>query len=395
MIKKNVYLIYPAGYHGSYLKWAIEVSDKDLKQQVTPNPINNSSDKMFGGTGTAHLHARIPTHQGYHNHVDWMILNRPTEPNVYLINSGLGRADQEYLAKMITGIFNHDPSGVVITINDNNDPALASYGRINCVTKWPVNILAFGSGKTSERFMKDFDPFDCADNRAFRNFMLENDFIGSLPVLDKDILDLELENRRRWYEVRKKYQPHEVNGSTYLESIDYTNRLFDLSLADIPSQKFLQILDHILEVSEISDGYDISAVRDIHDEYIRIQPNLKWFDSLDHWRSTRELDDYIKSHVIVEGEVIREIMSCVGLESIYRSIDWKRTYYDIKDPSWPNVENFKFVDIPAYQQQEVLDSIKELKNEKNPWKLSLALNWKYQGIEEINQTFQQFLKDNH
>jgi len=47
MLKKNVYLIYPAGYSGSYLKWAVEISDADKRQATPLDPLNNQNTKTF------------------------------------------------------------------------------------------------------------------------------------------------------------------------------------------------------------------------------------------------------------------------------------------------------------------------------------------------------------
>ena len=130
MLQKNVYIVYPAGYHGSYVKWAIEVSDLDRRSVTTLDPLNRSNSISHGGAGTSHGHVRIPTHQSFDDHINWVIRNRPADPTVYIINPSGSNICHGLMQLLI-----QDPAGIIITINDGNDRVTQSYGRINCVTK--------------------------------------------------------------------------------------------------------------------------------------------------------------------------------------------------------------------------------------------------------------------
>ena len=112
MLQKNVYVVYPAGYHGSYVKWAIEVSDLDRRAVTVLDPLNRTSSVSHGGPGTSHGHVRIPTHQGFDAHTSWVIRNRPTDPTVYIINPS---GDNIY--HVIVQLLQQDPAGIIITIN--------------------------------------------------------------------------------------------------------------------------------------------------------------------------------------------------------------------------------------------------------------------------------------
>jgi hypothetical protein len=45
MLHKNVYLIYPPGYSGSYLSWCLSKSEKDLSTITVDDPLNISDNK--------------------------------------------------------------------------------------------------------------------------------------------------------------------------------------------------------------------------------------------------------------------------------------------------------------------------------------------------------------
>lgn len=316
MLKKNVYLLYPAGYHGNYLKWAIEVSDFDSRLNTPLDPINQKESKTFGGQGTSHLNPRVPTHQGFRFHIEWVIRNRPTTPKIYLINSGEGHPLENIMSLQVASFLGQDPNGVVIAIHDGDDPDVKSYGRINCVTKWPTYIPAM----LHRRVIHDrFDPFNCSQDRLFRNYILENDFIGTAPPIDLKELDNTIDRYNVWYQVRHGLQPHEVNPETYPEFISRQQRYYSINCSDIPSDRFLEFVDNLLSDTGISDDYDTKHFKSIHQDYVQAQPNLKWFDSIKKWRCTGELDDYLCSHSVIEAEVIRHMLGTNDLTGI----NWK------------------------------------------------------------------------
>ena len=86
MLDKNIYLIYPPGYSGSYLSWCFSKSEIDLAESTVDDPLNIYNNKKYGGTGTSHLHYRIPTHSTIKEVMYWLILNQPKEKKIFLIN---------------------------------------------------------------------------------------------------------------------------------------------------------------------------------------------------------------------------------------------------------------------------------------------------------------------
>jgi hypothetical protein len=400
MLQKNVYIVYPPGYHGSYLKWAIEVSDLHRRESTVLDPVNKSPSSQFGGPGTSHGHVRVPTHQNIHQHQSWMILNRPTDPGVYVINAG--NESSEELCDIICQLLTQDPTGIIVTINDGNDHVAQSYGRINCVVKWPTYMPATDAylGYKSFGSHENFDPFDCAKDREFRNHMV-TDFnpltanayvnMASGP-LDLNLLDSKIERCQGWYKVRNQYQPHEVNEKTYITTINRQDRIYEFDVRDIPSDKFLGKLQHLLAIAGISDAFDLDVVKQYHPNYVSSQSTLQWFASYARWDSTGELDDYIQSHSIIEAELIREIMRRCRMRFDHDSHnrEWQKFYAEVRGPDWPDAPMTidGFYQLPDWIQQEIQTDFKY----KIPNPVMLKSDWQNMSLQDINHMYQTQIK---
>jgi hypothetical protein len=406
MLTKNVYIVYPAGYHGSYVKWAIEVSDIDRQVTTVLDPLNRSTSTSHGGKGTSHAHVRIPTHQGFSQHTTWVIKNRPSDPMVYIINP-TGDSMIE-LCRSLVQILLQDPTGIIITINDGNDPITQSYGRINCVTKWPTFMLASDAIADNKNFEihENFDPFNCANDLIFRNRMVTdinqltanayNSSTTSGP-LNLDVLQKCINQNINWYDIRNRYQPHEVNEETYVSKIDYTGRLFELDIKDIPSNKFLPKLKDILSISRISDNIDFAVLKNYHDDYISAQPNLQWFNSFTRWEQTGELDSYLLSHGIIQAELIREIMHRCHFRVAFTKADnkkWQEFYNNVRDISWPDAATESdFYRLPEYVKTEILIPRQyKLLNQQVPNDTISKLDWQKMSLQDINHVYQTQIK---
>ena len=402
MIKKNVYIVYPAGYHGSYIKWAIEVSDIDRRKITVLDPLNRKSSTKLGGVGTSHGHARIPTHQSFDGHTAWVIRNRPEDKIVYII--GPSTSCQDTYCNYLVQLLLQDPTGIIIAINDGNDSVAQSYGRINAVTKWPTFMACAPPYVNDETFgiHKNFNPFDCANDRLFRNSMITTindlntnayDFSTPAGALNFEYLDQKIAWWRWWYEVRNRYQPHEINEKTYVSQLDYTDRLYQFNITDIPSNKFLSQLQDILIKTEISDNFDLDVVKKYHTDYISAQPNLQWFKSFAHWDQTGELDDYILSHSIIEAEILREIMHRCHIRfdvTEEDNIRWRNFYSQCGGPDWPAMPQTEagFHQLPTWIKKEILIDFKyKLKNPGVPDPIMAALDWQNMSLEDINQVY--------
>lgn len=308
MLTKNIYLIYPAGYSGSYVDWAISISDADLSKDTVQDPINKNKSTQFGGVGTSHIHHRIPTHQGYFEHLSWVLHNQPKQPLIYLINP----VRAEYgtnVSSVIAKIIIDDPTGIFININDTGDD-MRSYGIINCATKWPTFVMltrdhAYFKDKPNEI---NFDPFNCQHDRVYRNWAVKyHDWMSPTDSVNYEEVDKALRRKQGWFTTRNKYQPHEVNEQYYNSVFNRTNRIFEFNCTTVVSKEFPNILENILNITQASDNFDCSYLKSFHQNYIDIQPNLQWFESIKQWEKTGELDTYLQSHSIIEAELIRKM----------------------------------------------------------------------------------------
>ena len=87
------------------------------------------------------------------------------------------------------------------------------------------------------------------------------------------------------------------------------------------TQTFPDILENILATSNLSDSYNTSQVREIHQSFIDTQPNLKWFSSIKNWRETGALDEFLLSHSCIQGMVLKEILE--KHTDVMSTLDWK------------------------------------------------------------------------
>jgi hypothetical protein len=403
MLTRNVYIIYPPGYSGSYINWAINISDSDNSAQTIKNPINNNNSSKFGGAGTSHLYHRIPTHQSIMDHMAWMLYNRPTDPRIYIINSH--NSYQLDIYNHILEISKFDPTGVFIVIHSNNDRSIQHYGYINCITKWPTFIVAGRALSNNTRLLvpDGVDLFNCGNSIELRNYIAKYDklIFNGLDPINRDVLNQKIKNYVNWFQIRNSHQPHEVNESTYNLNFDLTNRLFEINCADIVSNKFYDIFYNIMIKSNISDSFDTTYVKDFHINYVNSQPNTQWFTSYDNWKKNRTIDEYILSHSAIQARIIIDIFKNINFDatSYYSGkqeifYNYKSTvdfYNTIKKPNWPNIEydHSKFYNLPEFVQNEMIEehSYHPVYIDNSITSL-LKSKWQHLSIIEINELYQ-------
>lgn len=341
MLTKNVYILYPAGYSGSYIHWAINITDYNNSQFTIKDPINSSDSKKFGGIGTSHLHTRIPSHQGLMETLHWKIVNKDNDTKIYLINIHPDRDN----AKIIKELMMSDPTGIFINIHDNSDFLIQSYGFINCVIKWPsfLYVTAFNNFKLHEQF----DIFNCKDDIIFRNYCVENmNILCNNPPIDFLQLTEYLKRRKEWFNRRSSLQYHEINENYYITNYEIENRIFELSCYDIVTDKFPNILKNIFLESNLSNNFDFDYLENFHYNYIKSQKNLQWFESFNKWQRDGVIDDYLNSHSIIaailinfmihENKTLTTInwkkLSLDNLNKIYQSLKTKYSLRTVREP---------------------------------------------------------------
>jgi len=306
MLSKNIYLLYPPGYSGSYISWCLSKSEESLAPITVDNPINTASTDKYGGVGTSHLHHRIPTHQNIHQTIAWIILNKPIEKKIYLVNFH----NEGFLGYSIDHIMNFDRDPVFIQISANNADTMA-LANLNAITKWPIY---FQVAELDKRFGINLFSTNKVElrNRFVKHY---NDFFPSSFELDFhkkfDYVDNVSEFRRQyqtWYNLRNENNPHEVNESHYVKPKDVPDHFYNIDLMEIYEGNLVDKLTKIVDDSQVGN-FDFSYVKDFHQNYVNTQPNLKLLQELKKFRTTHEVSSYLTSHPLIEALVIREILN--------------------------------------------------------------------------------------
>jgi hypothetical protein len=316
MLSKNIYLLYPPGYSGSYVSWCINKSEETLASTTIDNPVNKSSTDKYGGYGTSHLHHRIPTHQNIHQTIAWIILNRPTDKKIYLVNFH----NEGFLGYSLDHIMNFDRDPVFIHISASNNDTLA-LANLNAITKWPLYF------KVSE-LDKQFDiDLDSTNNLELRNKFVKhyNNFFPTSRPLDFnkefDYTNNVIEFRRQyqtWYNLRNANNPHEVNESYYVKPKQVPEHFYNIDLSEIFNDSFSDKLSEIMNDSRSGD-FDFGYVKNFHQNYIDAQSNLQLLDELKQFRRTKQLTNYLLSHPLIEALVIKEIIN-----EVPKDYNWER-----------------------------------------------------------------------
>jgi hypothetical protein len=304
MISKNIYLLYPPGYSGSYISWCISKSEESLTQFTVDNPINNTSTDKYGGLGTSHLHHRVPTHSNIHQIMAWIILNKPTEKKIYLVNFH----NEGFLGYSIDHIMNFDRDPVLIQISSNNDDTRA-LANLNAITKWP---LYFQVAELDKKYNIDLNNYDIKLRNAFvKNY--HSFFPNSYPIdfhkeydYTNNIRDLRRQYDN-WYSLRNDKNPHEVNESYYIKPKAIPDHFYNIELSDIYQDTFPDKLQEIM-ISCNSGEFNFDYVKSFHQNYISAQPNLKLLTELDNFRKTKQITNYLISHPFIEALIIKELL---------------------------------------------------------------------------------------
>lgn len=322
MLTKNIYILYPPGYFGTYIHWCISKSEEDLARLTVDDPMNKSDNTTFGGKGTAHLHTRIPTHQSLHAHLIWVAYNKPVEKKIYLINaknydnSPLG-ATPEWA---ISSIIRVDPDPVIIFINDGGSMDSRKFGALNGITKWPI----FYKANQVIEHNYNFDSFNCKDSIEDRNKFVER-FPALLPYsthVNQQRLRMFINEYEIWYDVRSTNNGHEVNEETYIPPTYDIPNLFTIPLTDISSDQFPSWFDRFL--NKIDAGkFNTEYIKEFHQNYIDAQDNLQWFSEIKEFRKSFELTEYLKSHSLLQAFVILEVFHLLP-----KDYDWKSKSID-------------------------------------------------------------------
>lgn len=315
MLSKNIYLLYPPGYSGSYISWCLSKSESNLSITTVDSPLNISDSKQYGGSGTAHLHHRIPTHSTIKEIMYWLILNRPTEKKIFLVNGW----DNVSIINAIHSIMNFDRDPVIIHITAD-DHYTRYIGGLNAITKWP---LYFHAREFNKKYNIDF--FNLNNDIETRNKFVEHyedifphSMSTSLPRPPDDPFNLSVlrDIYSNWFTLRNEYNPHEVNSNNYIPPYEKPKHFYSIDLMNIFDNGIFDILESITTESDFGD-FDFNFVKNYHSTYVNAQTNLKFKDEIFKLRTTKILNEYLCSHPVLQALTLKEMIAEVPY------IEWK------------------------------------------------------------------------
>lgn len=294
MLKKNIYITYPAGYMGTYINWLISVSDVDLSKTTTKSPLTSNKN--------AHEHIKYPTHLSLSKLLVWLIKNKPQHPLIYAINT---RMDKDYHLTTefaMQHIMRFDSDPVFINCHDNSEDDIIKYGAINMFRKWPTFISAIGV------WHGDYNPALDDDIIHARNWLLENWKLlnpGNSPV-NPDIIMYNLKGHRDWFNVRKQTAPLEITEEQYLIPSEMPSHLLEFNIKDILKNDFILVLEEKLKSIEVAD-LDFSYAHEYHKTFIDSQSDYsRWFESIENLRNNRVVDEWFYSDAISQAFLLLE-----------------------------------------------------------------------------------------
>lgn len=302
-MQKNIYILFPPGYGGTYLSWALFKSDLDHAATTVDDPLNKKDNKQFGGSGTAHLHVRKPTHFAIIPLMKWLIYNRPTDKRVYIVDTQDNRREVEPYFTM-SNIVDFDPDPVIIDIYAEDEDSV-KFAALNVLTKW--NFFWKVDYYVEEKFGVDFT--NCVNDQNARNTFVEHfeEIIPKHRKIDKKTYLYLRKYWMNWYKVRNEYNPHEVNEEEFIvHSNPILRNWYSLKLKDLYSDQFIPWLENFCNKSQYSN-FDIEHVKQYHQTYLDAQPNLQLFEQLDTFRKTRKPTEWLLSHSLTQAYMLMEV----------------------------------------------------------------------------------------
>jgi len=294
MFKKNIYILYPAGYMGTYVNWILTASEKHQRAGTVTAPLT--------ATGTVHNHLKIPTHQSWAKTLTWIAYNRPTDKRVYSINCRQESANYvDWPEFAMQNIMRMDPDPVIINCHDSGNLDQQKFGALNMFTKWPTFISARAI------WHKDYNPATDTNIIRARNWLLDNWLElnpGNRPI-NPDIVMYNLDAHREWYQLRIQTAALEVTPEQYHIPDKMPTAFLDVALSTIVSPDFPNIMNKWAESIDLGE-WDFTQATEYHSTYVASQVNLKWFECIRAFRNNRTVDPWLLSNAMSQALLLME-----------------------------------------------------------------------------------------
>lgn len=290
--------MFKAGSMGSYMRWIVDKSERESSVSTVDNPITSEHN--------AHSHIRNPSHVPFRELIKWILHRRPHDKRVYLCNPMRTPSKR---AESLNLLFESDPDCLVINIHNNNDDLVQKYIYLNQVKTWAVSLKATLSHY--EDFDTQYHPFDDEDKQRAMVWLYHNwreYFIPNPPITDevKEITEHLFENRKKWKAAR--IAPHKdiwVDDYPVFDKFP-EDQYIDLCVTDIVADDFIDKFSKIL-IDHNVGVFNFDYVREFHPTFQNAKPNKDWFNHIEKFRTTGEIDPWFGEHVLSQVFLLEEL----------------------------------------------------------------------------------------
>lgn len=266
MLNKNLYLIWPTGYYGTYLHWIIKKSN--------PKSANSTVDTPFTTEGSSHAHHKIPTHMSIEAHLVDLIKNRHPTGTIYPIGlvTNITYASNNFnwrktFENVLFWIFRLEQEPVIINIYNENNVYHNKLAAINMFHKEHYEIEHY-SNNDGYYVYRDENKIR-ARNYLFKNWQTYYPY--HIKQVTVDTLDLFKKTNNENVELRRKWEGYEYDADLHL--VTATGRYFyNIKISDFLEQDFIDKIELILRDSNLAD-FDFTHARNTHTEYLSRQRN--------------------------------------------------------------------------------------------------------------------------
>lgn len=302
MLNRNLWMIWPTGYYGSYIHWLISRAEKDLKK--------NTVDSPFFSNGSSHAHIKNPPHQTIENLIQARIRNNYPDGTIYPIgirsNVSYTGSQPNWMKSFENSFFwtlrlEHEP--VLINIYNGSNEYYTKLAVINMYNKenWVVE---------SYPDENDYYCFKDTDAIKARNYLVKN-WKTVYPWHDKqatvETVNLYREPENAAIQTRYKNESWEYNRDD--NWIYATGRyLYNIKLEEILNVDFISRLENILVDCEIGD-FDFSDIKTVHTEFLSRQKTyIDITSSLYVQADTLQYNPELSKNILYEALAIDALM---------------------------------------------------------------------------------------
>jgi len=270
MLNRNLWMIWPTGYYGSYIHWLICKCEKDLSATTVDSP--------FFDNGSAHAHIKNPPHHTIEYQIQSILRNRYPNGTIYPVgvksNVTFNSANNNWMKSFDNTIFwilrseRDDP--VIINIHNHDNIYQTKLAAINVYHKehWIVTEFPDDSG---------YKPFSDSNILRARNYLVDK-WKSFYPYQNKQLSVETVEQYREVYNsgnlLRHKLESYEYNiADNWIAATG--KHLYNIRLDEILCDTFIEKLADIMDKAAIGE-FDWSKCDDIHREFLaRQQPHIQ------------------------------------------------------------------------------------------------------------------------